>query len=97
MVVARIYLNQLDASAYTTCFGALFQKVTELHPGFKVGETLLGIIADWSDTQVKGLENVLGKQNVSKVMKGCQVSKYQSITPCMHRHNQGTKVANLFL
>ena len=79
MIVARIYLNQLDASAYTTCFDALFRKVTELHPGFKVGETLLGILADWSDTQVKGLENALGKENVSKVMKGCQVSLYKSI------------------
>lgn len=74
MVVARIRLNKLDAAAYTTCFNALFQKVKELHPDFVVGESLLGILADWSDTQIKGLEGAIGKETVTKVMKGCQVS-----------------------
>ena len=73
MIVARIRLNRLDASAYETCFGALFKRVKELHPEFSVGKTLLGILADWSDTQIKGLENVLGSDTISLVMKGCQV------------------------
>ena len=38
-----------------------------------VGETLVGILADWSDTQLKGLEDAIGQETVSKVMKGYQV------------------------
>ena len=73
MIVARIRLNRLDAAAYATCLKAVFQKVKEPNPSFTVGETLLGILADWSDTQLKGLEDAIGKEVVAKVMKGCQV------------------------
>ena len=61
------------SAAYTTCLKAVFWRVKELNPSFVVGETLLGILADWSDTQLKGLEDALGKDVVAKVMKGCQV------------------------
>ena len=64
--MARIRLNKLDAVAYATCFGALFQKVKELHPDFVVGETLVGILADWSDTQVKGLKMPLDRRQYQK-------------------------------
>ena len=73
MIVARVRLNKLDATAYSTCFSALFRKVKELHPEFDVGKMLQGILADWSDTQLKGLEDAIGEENVNKVMKGCQV------------------------
>ena len=36
-------------------------------------ETLVGILADWSDTQLKGLEDAIGQETVSKLMKGYQV------------------------
>ena len=59
--MASIRLNKLDAATHATCFGALFRKVKELHPQFVVGETLVGILADWSDTQQKGLEDTIGR------------------------------------
>lgn len=73
MIVARVRLNKLDATANSTCFSALFRKVKELHPEFVVGKTLQGILADWSDTQLKGLDDAIGEETVKKVMKGCQV------------------------
>ena len=73
MIVARVRLNKLDATAYSTCFSALCGKVKELHPEFGVGKTLQSILADWSDTQLKGLEGAIGEENVNKVMEGCQV------------------------
>ena len=45
----------------------------EDHPSFKVGELLTGIIADWSDQQVNGLEMVIGKSKAGSILKGCQV------------------------
>ena len=50
-------LNKLDSEAYEQAFRATFNQVTEDHPEFIVGQTLKGIILDWSDTQQKGLEN----------------------------------------
>ena len=82
MVVARVWLNQLDAAAYTTCFTVLFHKVKELCSTFVIGKSLVGIVADWSDTQIKGLEGAIGEETVAKVMKGCQVS-YQVCVPNM--------------
>ena len=81
MIVARIRLNRLDAAAYATCLKAVFQKVKELNPSFTVGETLLGILADWSDTQLKGLEDAIGKEVVAKVMKGCHNNTSLMVIP----------------
>ena len=43
-----------QASCVSNCLKAVFQKVKELNPSFTVGETLLGILADWSDTWERG-------------------------------------------
>ena len=40
----------------TTAFGMGVQKK---HPYFGVGKTLKGIIADWSDTQLQGLQEAV--------------------------------------
>ena len=40
---------------------------------FKVGETLKGIIIDWSDTESKGLREVIGEETAELVLKGCSV------------------------
>lgn len=73
MIVSRVRLNRLDANAYAQCFKAIFDQVTEDHPTFVPGGTLTGIIADWSDQQITGLEMVLGKPVASNLLKGCQV------------------------
>ena len=43
------------------------------HPAFGVGKTLKGIIADWSDTQLQGLQDAVGEERANNVVKGCQV------------------------
>lgn len=73
MVVARVRLDSLDAQAYAACFNAVFICVKKNHPLFEVGKTLCGIILDWSDHQLKGLEQAVGKDVAGKVVKGCQV------------------------
>ena len=74
MVVARVRLNSLDTAAYTQCFRAIFDAVREDHSSFAVGETLLGIITDWSDQQFNGLAEVVGTEVAEEVVKGCRVS-----------------------
>ena len=73
MVVSRVRMNHLDANSYAQCFKAIFEQTDEDHPSFKVGESLTGIIADWSDQQVSGLEMVIGKSKAGSILKGCQV------------------------
>ena len=79
MVVAHIQLNKINADAYAQCFEAIFQQVSEDHPTFKVGQTLTGIIADWSDQQVNGLIKTVGKNTANNILKGCQVSVQHNI------------------
>ena len=73
MVVARVRMNKLDASAYSQAFQAIFGEVHKKHPAFGVGKTLKGIIADWSDTQLQGLQDAVGEERANNVVKGCQV------------------------
>ena len=73
MVVARVRLNRIDTNAYAQCFKAIFDAVAKEHPMFKIGESLNGIIADWSDQQAKGLEIAIGKTVANEILKGCQV------------------------
>ena len=70
-------MNKLDAQAYKTAFDAIFTHVGKNHKGcFCVGKTLKGIIADWSDTQMKGLQSAIGEETANKVVKGCQVRTF---------------------
>ena len=73
MVVARVRLNRVDTFAYEQCFRVLFEAVKEDHPKFAVGESLLGIVTDWSDQQYNGLANVVSEDVARNIVKGCQV------------------------
>jgi len=73
MAILCVRLNQLDARAYAKCFRATFDRVTEDHATFQPEGMLTGIIADWSDQQIAGLEMVFGKCTANNFLKGCQV------------------------
>ena len=80
MVVSHVRMNHIDVNAYARCFRAIFEQAGEDHPSFKVGESLIGIIADWSDQKVNGLEMVIGKSTAESILKGCQVRMVQCIS-----------------
>lgn len=70
-------MNKLDAAAYTCAFKAIFECAKKSCPNFGVGKSLNGVIADWSDAQLQGLQGAIGEDLANKMMKGCQAS------PCM--------------
>ncbi len=82
-------MNSLTAVAYQQAFSAIFQTVKSNHPHFKVGGTLKGIILDWSDQQLGGLEGAVGKEAAEKVTKGCQVHFTRSVKRVAERVNKG--------
>lgn len=62
-------MNKLDEEAYKQALTAIFAQVKESYPQFQVGKTLNGIIADWSDTQLKGLQAAVGVEVLTESSK----------------------------
>ena len=68
-VVARMRGNKEDANFYKKAFELMFQYCRKDYPKFKVGHTLRCIIVDWSDTETKGLREVVGDKIADGVLK----------------------------
>ena len=73
MIVARVWMDQQSSRAYELGFKKVFEQCNMADQNFKVGETLQGIVTDWSDAEIKGLQNVVGRENALKLLKGCKV------------------------
>ena len=72
-VVAQMRGNKEDANFYKKAFELMFHTYHKYYPHFKVGDSLRGIIVDWSDTEAKGLHEVVGSKIADGVLKGCNV------------------------
>ena len=93
-VVARVRLDHLTAEAYEHCFKSVFHTVKKTCPQFAVGKTLLGVVLDWSDQQMKGLGGAVGEDTAAKVAKGCRVHFIRSVKRVSERINKGDSLAN---
>ena len=65
MIIGRIRLDKQNANAYCLIFKKLFAKCSK--------NSLLGLVVDWSDAQIKGLELAVGNDEAEKLLKGCRV------------------------
>ena len=72
-VVACKRGNKESSEFYCLAFKLMFDTCHQEHSHFKVGETLKGIIIDWSDTKSKGLREVIGEETAELVLKSCSV------------------------
>ncbi len=61
IIVRNIRVTKQTAEAYSVCFRLLFEQCTKECPEFKVGETLVGIVVDWSDSQANRLKLAVGE------------------------------------
>jgi len=61
IVVCQIQVTSQSAQAYAFCFMKTFEQCKKVHPNFTVGESLVGVIVDWSDAQCNGLRLALGR------------------------------------
>ena len=91
--MARVRLETLTAEAYAICFKAIFTTVKKSHPEFEVGDSLKGVVVDWSDTQMAGLETAVGKETASLIAKGCKVHFIRSVKRVSERINKGSPLA----
>ena len=59
IVVSRVRMNKQDHQAYCLGFKNTFQQCASNHFSFKVGESLIGIVIDWSDSEIRGLSKAV--------------------------------------
>ena len=78
MVIARIRLNKQSADAYALAIKKVFSKCESDCDTFCIGETLLGIIIDWSDAEILGLKQAIGESKAQSLLRGCKVHWYRS-------------------
>lgn len=86
-IVARVRLNQINTDGYAHCFRSIFETVKKDYPSFNVGDSLQGIVLDWSDQQLKGLETVVGITVAAKVAKECRVHFWRSVGEQVNKNN----------
>ena len=72
-MVCRALTDKLDGNTLGMISKKMFQTVKDSHLEFKVGETLQGIIMDWSDAERKAMADAVGERTAEKVCKGCKV------------------------
>ena len=71
--VARCLLNKQNGEAHGKVFREMFAAVNEQHNDFNNGQNIEGITVDFSDAEANGLEEPLGSQMTSKVLRECKV------------------------
>ena len=73
MVVSRVRMTREDHNAYALGFRKTFEKCKRDHQEFELGKSLLGIVIDWSDAEIRGLRDAVGIEMAKALLKGCQV------------------------
>ena len=73
MIIARIWMDKQSSNAYALGFRKLFEQCKLANHSFEVGTTMRGIVTDWSDAEIKGLQCAIGEENAMKLLKGCKV------------------------
>ena len=86
-VVTHMRGNKESPEFYQLAFKLMFDTCHKEHSNFKVGESLKGIIVDWSDTEAKGLREVIGEDTTELVFKGCNVHWIRSYQRVAERVN----------
>ena len=66
MVIGRVRLDKQNKEAYSLAFKRTLERCSSVQEDFEVGQTLLGIITDWSDAEINGLEAVVGHAKAIK-------------------------------
>ena len=76
---------------------SMHAKVTILISKCMLGEGLKGIIINWSDTEAKGLRELLGENVADKVIEGCNVHWTRSYQRVADKVNNNVHRSNRVL
>ena len=73
IVVARVRMDKEGAKGYGLAYKKMFDKCSADYSNFEIGNSLKGVVLDWSDAEVAGLRVVIGEDLTRKLLKGCKV------------------------
>ena len=79
-------MDKEGTKAHALAFKKPFQKCEDDHPEFNPGESLMGIVTDWSDAEISGLKEAIGKETATKVLRGCKIHwarSWQRVQDCI--------------
>ena len=99
VVVSRIRMDMQDAAAHVLAYSKTFTKCKSVHNDFEPGKSLLGIVVDWLDAEIKGLGIAVGKELAITLLKGCKVHwtrSWQRVRDCIVTSNDKVHEKNLF-
>ena len=71
VVVARVRMDK-GAKGYGLAY-KMYDKCSADYSNFEIGNSLKGVVLDWSDAEVAGLRAAIGEDLTRKLLKGCQV------------------------
>ena len=71
--ITRVRMTKQDASAYSLAYSKTFNRCKYSNINFKLGTSLLGVVFDWSDAEIKGLGSAVGKELAFTLLKDCKV------------------------
>ena len=72
-IVSRVRMDKEGTKAYALAFKKTFQKCEEDHPRFSPADSLLEVVTDWSDAEISGLGEAIGKEATAKLLRGCKI------------------------
>ena len=72
--VAQCLLNKQNGEAHGKVFSEIFSSVNQQYEDFNNGKRIEAITVDFSDAEANGLEEPLGKDMTSKILRGCKVN-----------------------
>ena len=78
-VVARVHLSHQNGIVHALAFTKMLKKCKS---SFQPTETLLGIVTDWSDSEINGLKISVGETAADQLLKGCKVHWIRSWVSC---------------
>ena len=81
MVIGQVRLDKQNKEAYSLALKKILERCSSIREDFEVGQTLLGIITDWSDAEINGFEAVVGRAKAMELLKECKVHWQHS---CQH-------------
>ena len=67
-------MDKEGTKGYGLAYKKMFEKCSADYSNFEIGNSLKGIVLDWSDAEVAGLRAAaIGEDLTRKVLKGCKV------------------------
>ena len=83
--MGRVRLDSQSSAGYALCYKKMFEKCRSANENFELGQTLQGIVTDWSDAEIRGLKTAVGKNMAEKLLKGCKVHWQRKVLSSQER------------